>query len=322
MPGARRHALRDAPRSHRCRRRSRQRRPTDAEPLGTSQPARGVAVEPHGHAGAASSGLCRGRHVLRRRRRAARDQGPLRTRRGGLRFPRRRHHQRGRILGRPEYGELHASARALPHRGQRLRHLRAGGEADRRRRHLAPGARLPRSPRPGCGRRRSTGELPGVQGSGDLLPRTPWSGAGPRPCHPSVRTLHVRRSRHVPFPRRTGRGEGPRRHPALRRHLGARRPGDGGGAGGASRRRRRGVARGRRPCRGGAEATPRGRSAARVFCRRSHQHRLRPPGDPGRRPGFHGGTDQPLPAHGNGARPAPRRLRPGRGRLRQGRAIG
>ena len=52
---------------------------------------------------------------------------------------RRRRHQRGRVLGSDERGQPGESAAGVPDRRQRLRHLGAGGEADRGRQRRAIG---------------------------------------------------------------------------------------------------------------------------------------------------------------------------------------
>ena len=58
----------------------------------------------------------------------------------------RRHHQRGRVLGGDECRRAEQAARDFLRAGQRLRDLRAGGNADRRRQHFAPGLGLPEFP--------------------------------------------------------------------------------------------------------------------------------------------------------------------------------
>ena len=92
------------------------------------------------------------------RRRLSPIQGrPVPWRRNHLRFARRRHHQRRRILG----GAEHRVQPRLPvlflHSGQRLRHLRPGRSADCRRKYFASGLQFPqfslrgiRWHRPGC----------------------------------------------------------------------------------------------------------------------------------------------------------------------------
>ena len=62
----------------------------------------------------------------------------------------RRHDLRGRVLGEPQHRLQPQAARALPHRGQRLRDLRPRGGADRGRQHLE--ARARRSPTCSCAR--------------------------------------------------------------------------------------------------------------------------------------------------------------------------
>ena len=59
------------------------------------------------------------------------------ARRGHLRLARRRHDERGRVLGVAEHRLHCAAAGRLSGRGQRLRDLGAGRSADARRRHLA-----------------------------------------------------------------------------------------------------------------------------------------------------------------------------------------
>ncbi len=64
-------------------------------------------------------------------------------RRSGLRLLRRRHHQPGRILGVAEHRLEPEAARALPDRGQRVRHLGSGRGGHERRQHQPPGKGIP-----------------------------------------------------------------------------------------------------------------------------------------------------------------------------------
>ena len=74
------------------------------------------------------------------------QRGDVPGRRSLLRFSRRRHHQRGRVLGGDERHGSQQAARDFLRAGQRLRDLRAGGNTDRRGQHLAAGLGLPEFP--------------------------------------------------------------------------------------------------------------------------------------------------------------------------------
>ena len=85
---------------------------------------------------------------------------------------RRRHHQRGRVLGVAEHGLQPQAAGGLPRRGQRLRHLGAGRGQHRRRLDLEARRRLSRlyiQEVDGCD---PLASLRGDEARGGLLPRS------------------------------------------------------------------------------------------------------------------------------------------------------
>ena len=138
--------------------------------------------------GAAEAGVIYSR-VTHDRRSRARIQG----RRDHLRLARRRRDQRRRVLGSAQRRLRQAAAGAVPGRRQRLRDLGAGRSADRRRRHLAPGALVPRPARR-LGRRHRFLRQPARDARGGRLrPRAQGPGVRPRALHPALLALAVRR---------------------------------------------------------------------------------------------------------------------------------
>ena len=154
----------------------------------------------------------------------------------------------------------------VPGRGQRLRHLGPGRGEHPGRLDLQAGDRLSRSLHSGGGRLRRHGVLRRPHQGGGLRPRAEGPGAGPRPGHPPLQPLAVRRRGAVPADRRSGRpmpsGIPSRRFPALPAGAGHR---DAGGAravvhagrgGGPGRgRRRRSRRRSRAPTRSTSTST-------------------------------------------------------------------
>ena len=136
LPGARRHAARDAPAGGRREGRSRVRRTPDAVALGQPAPEHRLAGQPDRHAVPAGGRLRRSGTALRatsRRFRSARSASiPTRS----PHLDRRRRHERRRVLGIAEHRLHAAAAGAVPGRGQRLRDLGARRGADAGRRHL------------------------------------------------------------------------------------------------------------------------------------------------------------------------------------------
>ena len=96
----------------------------------------------------------------------------LQGRRGRLLLGRRRHDERGRVLGGAEHGVQPETARHLPRRGQRLRHQRPRRGADRGRRYLETRRRLPRSAHPEMRRHRPGRVARSVEARGRVLPRS------------------------------------------------------------------------------------------------------------------------------------------------------
>ena len=90
-----------------------------------------------------------------------------------------------------------ASNRKLPRplrrRRQRLRHLRPGRSQHARRQHLAPARRVPQFPFRGSRRHRPGRLHEGLRGRRRPLPRPQRTRAGPRPRHPPLRALLLRR---------------------------------------------------------------------------------------------------------------------------------
>ena len=102
VPAARRDAARHAARRRRLERRSELRRTPDAVPLGRGGAQHRLGFERHRHEGPARGRRGGSRRHLRPRRRHHRSREPVPRRRGRVRLARRRHDERGRVLGGPE----------------------------------------------------------------------------------------------------------------------------------------------------------------------------------------------------------------------------
>ena len=143
-------------------------------------------------AGAASRlRLERGRHSVSPCSRVRRSESVLPAvpghRRSGRRLlggrrrvcvPRRRINERGRVLGVAEHRLHETTAGRVPRRGQRLRHLRSGGDPDPGRRHCAAGVDVPRARGDQRGRDRRAGQLRRDASRTRACPRWTRSGTG------------------------------------------------------------------------------------------------------------------------------------------------
>ena len=156
LPRPRHDADREAALRGRRGRRSELGRPADAVPLGPQGPQHRQRLEPHRHPVPAGGRVRRGvaAPAARCRRRRAREV-PFQGDEVVLVHHRRRHHQRGRVLGGAEHRLQPEAAGGLPGRGQRLRHLGAGRGQHAGRLDLEAGHRLPRPLHPGSRRLRS-----------------------------------------------------------------------------------------------------------------------------------------------------------------------
>ena len=138
------------------------------------------------------------------RRQGRGDQG----RRGRPLHHRRRHHQRGRVLGGAQHRLQPQAPRRLPGRGQRLRHLRPGRGQHRGRLDLEAGHRLSRPLHPGGGRLRPARLLRRPGEGGGVRPGPEGPRAGPRAGDPALQPLALGRRDALPPP---GRARGRRR---------------------------------------------------------------------------------------------------------------
>ncbi len=187
-------------------------RSADAFALGAPQAQHRDAVVADGHAVFAGRGRGGGELSRVARRRDQRAGRGLQGRRGGLLFGGRRDDERGRVLGGAEHREQPAAPRALPHRGQRLRHQRPRRGADGGRRRVEAGRGLPRPVHPEVRRHGPGGVLRDAEARGRLLPRAQRPGARPRVGHPPLlalalgrrEALPLRRGAHVGFGARPG----------------------------------------------------------------------------------------------------------------------
>ena len=318
VPGARHDAARDAARRRRRQGRSQLRRAADAVALGPPRAQHPVAEQPHRHAVPAGRRLRRGRHALRRGSPASptRPTGSTPTRSPTV--GRRRRHQRRRVLGVAQHRLHAAGAGALPGRGQRLRDLGAGRGADARRRHLAAGRELPQPQGAALRRHRLPRQLPRARRGGRLGAARAQAGVRARQGHPArTRT----RSRTTSGSTRRRRSARPRPRAirwsgcaAFLLDRGAGRPRPTWPS--SPRRSIAEIARGhRRRARraAGRPPTPPPTGCSRPTSTRPSAAFDTP--EAARGPSRHdGGGDQPHAQGRDGAQPAHRRLRRGRGR--------
>ena len=119
---------------------------------GTQEPQHRLAVESHRHPVSAGVGCAEAGYLLPTDHRNRGSREPFQAGRSHLPVARRRHHERGRVLGGPELRLPAPAPGGHRCRGQRLRDLGACGSADPGRRHLETGDRVSRT----CSSRAST----------------------------------------------------------------------------------------------------------------------------------------------------------------------
>ena len=203
LPGARRQAVRDVSAGRGRRRRSQFRRTPDALALELSAAAHRDPVVADRLADSAGRGLRRSWTLFRaasqgRRSSACRirrlppvQERHLPGRRSHLRFARRRHLERRRILGGDERRRARQAAGHFLRGRQRLRDLRSGRSADRRRKHLAPRLRISQFSFRRSRRHRSGGQLRRLPARRAILPRRTRPGVRARACDSSLFALAV-----------------------------------------------------------------------------------------------------------------------------------
>ena len=193
VPRARRDALRDVPPGRGRRRRPGVRRPADAVPLGTPPPQHRVPEQPDRIAVPPRRRVRRGRTPLRETPCHRTARRALQGGRSVVRLHRRRHDERGRVLGIAEHRLPRPIARRLSHRGQRLGDLRAGRGADAWREHLGTAPVVPQSAHREGRRHGLRRQLPRHAGSRRLRPGAARPRAGACERRPPVLPFAVRR---------------------------------------------------------------------------------------------------------------------------------
>ena len=191
-------------------RRSQFRWPADAVALGAQGPEHRQRLEPYRHPVPPGGRMRGGMAPLLPDRRDSGQGAADPGRRSGALHHRRRHHQRGRVLGGAQHRHQSQASGGVPGGGQRLRHLGSGRGEYAGRLDFQAADRLSRPVHPGGGRLRRARLLRRADQGGGVRPRPEGAGAGPRARHPPLQPLAVGRRGPLPAARRAAGRRGAR----------------------------------------------------------------------------------------------------------------